>query len=338
MNRLGEALLGEVQGPPIRSLFVFSANPATSTTSAGKVAQGMRRDDLFTVVHELFMTDTADLADLVLPATSQLEHTDLHKAYGGTFLAYNAPAIAPLGESRSTWEVMGLLARTMGFTESWLHQPADEVIEEVLGATAAGDPHFAGVTLERLKKEGHVALAVPSAPPFAGGVFPTPSGKVELYSETLARQGHDPLPGRFRQEIDDGAVNGQTRFAPHEALCLITGAAHHFTSSSFASQASLLQSEGPPFVEVHPSDAQARGIRMGDLVVLANGRGECRLRAVVTDGVRPGVVVSPKGRWAKHSGGTNVNWLTTDTLADLAGQSSYHSTRVWLWRAAGGDS
>jgi anaerobic selenocysteine-containing dehydrogenase len=336
MNRLGAALLGEVQGPPIRSLFVFCANPATSTTAAGKIAQGLRRDDLFTVVHDLFLTDTAHLADLVLPATSQLEHVDLHKAYGTTILTYNAPAIAPLGQSKSNWEVMGLLAEVMGFSESWLYQSADEVIDEVLTATAEGDLHFHGVTLERLKKEGHVALAVPSDPPFAGGRFPTPSGKVELYSETLARQGHDPLPGRFRTQVDDGAIDGQPGFLPEEALSLVTGAAHHFTSSSFASQASRLEAEGPPFVEIHPTDAQARGIAAGDLVILVNGRGECRLRAVITDGVRPGVVVSPKGRWGKLSGGTNVNWLTTDTLADLAGQSSYHSTQVWLRRDTGG--
>src|SRR5262249_45006092 len=131
MNRLGAALLGEVKDPPIRSLFVFGANPATSTTAAGKIAQGLRRDDLFTVVHDLFLTDTAELADLVLPATSQLEHTDLHKAYGTTLLTYNAQAIAPLGESKNTWEVIGLLARAMGLSEPWLHQSAEEVIEEV---------------------------------------------------------------------------------------------------------------------------------------------------------------------------------------------------------------
>ena len=117
MNRLGAALLGEVRDPPIRSLFVFGANPATSAPNAGKIVEGLKREDLFTVVHELFMTDTADYADIVLPATSQLEQTDLHKAYGHTFLTYNAPVIAPLGECKSNWEVMGLLAQAMGFTE-----------------------------------------------------------------------------------------------------------------------------------------------------------------------------------------------------------------------------
>src|SRR5207248_2909519 len=154
MNRLGAALLGEVSNPPIQSLFVFGANPATSSPNAGRIVAGLRRDDLFTIVHELFLTDTAEYADLVLPATSQLEQTDLHKAYGHTFLTYNRPAIAPLGECKSNWEVMGLLAKAMGFTEPWLHQTADEVIDEVVTATARHNPFLRGVTPERLRDGG----------------------------------------------------------------------------------------------------------------------------------------------------------------------------------------
>ncbi len=329
MNRLGAALLGEVQDPPVRSLFVFGANPATSAPNAGAVAEGMKREDLFTVVHELFLTDTAELADIVLPATSQLEQTDLHKAYGTTLLTYNAPAIAPLGECKSNWEVMGLLASALGFDEPWLHQSADEVIEEVLAATAADNPALRGITLGRLKAEGTVPLNLPSATPFADGRFPTPSGKVELYSQALASLGLDPLPGGAFNGDDDGGCAG-----PAEgSLRLITAASHHFVSSSLASQAGLLEGEGPPFVEVHPADAAARGVRDGDAVVVENGRGWCRLRAVVTDAVRPGVLVSPKGRWAKLSGGRTVNWTTSDALADLAGQSTFHSNRVWLRKA-----
>jgi anaerobic selenocysteine-containing dehydrogenase len=259
----------------------------------------MRRDDLFTVVHELFLTDTADLADLVLPATSQLEQTDLHKAYGHTRLSYNAPAIAPLGECKSNWEVMGLLAGALGLGEPWLHQSPDEVIAEVLSATAASNPHFRGITLGRLKAEGSVPLNLGSATPFAGGRFPTPSGKVELYARALADLGADPLPGRFAGGEDDGGVPaGAPEWPMGESLWLLTGASHHFVSSSLASQAGLLERAGEPFVEIHPEDAAARGIADGEAVVVANGRGECRLRAVLTDAVRPGVVVSPKGRWA----------------------------------------
>jgi anaerobic selenocysteine-containing dehydrogenase len=326
MNRLGAALLGEAQGPPIRSLFVFGANPATSSPNAGAIVEGMRREALFTVVHELFLSDTAELADIVLPATSQLEQTDLHKAYGTTLLTYNAPAIAPLGECKSNWELMGLLATAMGFDEPWLHQSADAVIAEVLAATAADNPALRGITLERLKAEGSVSLDLPSATPFADGRFPTPSGKVELYSKALASTGIDPLPGGPARGDDDGGAAGTAE----EALSLITAASHHFVSSSLASQAGLLEGEGPPFVEVHPADAAARGVRDGDEVIVENGRGWCRLRAVVTDAVRPGVLVSPKGRWSKLSGGRGVNWTTSDALADLAGQSTFHSNCVWL--------
>jgi anaerobic selenocysteine-containing dehydrogenase len=330
MNRLGAALLGEATNPPIQSLFVFGANPATSSPNAGRIVEGLRRDDLFTVVHELFVTDTADYADIVLPATSQLEQTDLHKAYGHTLLTYNWPAIAPLGECKSNWEVMGLLARAMGFTEPWLHQSPDEVIAEVLYATAAHNPVLLGITLEQLQANGAVPLAIAPTVPFADGRFPTPSGKVELYSQTLADQGAEPLPGSFEERGDDGGAGGRRDLAG--ALDLLTGASHHFVSSSLASQAGLLHSAGTPFVEIHPSDAAARGIQASDMVIVENGRGWCRLRAVVSDAVRPGVVVSPKGRWAKLSGGRNVNWTTSDALADLAGQSTFHSNRVWVRR------
>ncbi len=326
MNRLGAALTGEVSDPPIRSLFVFGANPAASSPNAGLIRRGLERDDLFTVVHELFLTDTADYADLVLPAPSQLEQTDLHKAYGHTLLTYNRPAIAPLGECKSTWEVMGLLADALGFREPWLHQGPDEVIDEVLTATARTHPQLRGITLEQLKADGAVPLGIDGPVPFADRRFPTPSGKVELYSQRLADQGYDPLPGRFDEAGDDGCRFGD----PADALALVTAAAHHFVSSSLASQPGLLRGEGEPFVEIHPDDAAARGIRHGDTVVVENGRGSFTGRAVVTDAVRPGVACSPKGRWGKLSGGRNANWTTSDALADLAGQSTFHSNRVWV--------
>jgi anaerobic selenocysteine-containing dehydrogenase len=334
MNRLGAALLGEVSHPPIRSLFVFGANPAASSPNAGRIAEGLRRDDLFTVVHELFLTDTADYADLVLPATSQLEQIDLHKAYGQTFLTYNRQAIAPLGECKSNWELMGLLARALGFSESWLHQTPDEVIEEVLSATAVHNPALRGITMERLKADGAIPLVIDEPTPFASHVFPTPSGKVELFSQTLADEGIEPLPGGSTAQPDDGGATQQgVPNDPASSLDLLTGAAHHFVSSSLANQPGLLRGEGEPFLEIHPVDAALRGIGHGESVIVENGRGWCRLRAIVTDGVRPGVVVSPKGRWCKLSGGRNVNWTTSDALADLAGQSTFHSNRVWLRRA-----
>jgi anaerobic selenocysteine-containing dehydrogenase len=326
MNRLGAALLGEVDDPPIKSLFVYGSNPAAIAPNAGQVVEGMKREDLFTVVHELFMTDTADLADIVLPATSQLEHTDLHKPYGHTNLAYNTQAIPPLGESKSNWDVMRLLAAEMGFDEPWLQQEADEVIAEVLAATAVTNPALQDITLERLKTEHTIPLNVASVP-FADGHFPTPSGKVELYSRTMADLGMEPLPG-YTAAVDERPRNG--RFAPELALNLISGAAHHFVTSSFANQPNLLKREGDPFVEIHPDDAKARKIEDGDKVLVENGRGWCELRAVVTDAVRPGVVASPKGRWSKLDGGRNINWTTSDALGDMAGQSTFHTNSVWI--------
>jgi len=328
MNRLGAALLGEVKDPPIQSLFVFGANPAAVNPHAGKVVAGLQREDLFTVVHELFMTDTADYADIVLPATSQLEQTDLHKAYGHTWLTYNRPAIPPLVEAKSNWAVMRLLAAEMGFDDAWLHQDADEVIAEVLAATARDNPHFSGITLDRLQQEHTIPLRIAAEVPFAGGHFPTPSGRVELYSQTMAGMGLDPLPGWAGYHDDGGDMNG--RFVPEEALNLVSGAAHHFVTSSLANQEALRQREGQPFVEIHPLDAEQRAIADGDMVFVENGRGWCQLLARVTTAVRPGVVAAPKGHWARHHDGRNINWTTSDALGDMAGQSTFHSNRVWI--------
>jgi anaerobic selenocysteine-containing dehydrogenase len=326
MNRLGAALTGEASDPPIASLYVFCANPVVSTPNTGKIIEGMMRDDLFTVVHDLFLTDTARYADIVLPATSQLEQTDLHKAYGHRNLQYNAPAIAPLGEAKSNWDVMRLLAAAMGYDEPWLRQTADEAIAEVLDATRATNPLREGITLERLQAEGTAPLAIPPERdvPFSDGRFPTPSGKVELRCDALAEVGLDPLPeyappAEFATRADD-----DTR------LTLITAAAHHFVSSSFANVPSLLTKEGTvPWIEMHPDDASRRGITNGAMVVVSNARGACHLRAVVTEQVPPGVVAAPKGRWQSLSiDGHNVNWTTSDALADLAGQSTFHSNLV----------
>jgi anaerobic selenocysteine-containing dehydrogenase len=326
MNRLGVALTGEVSGPPIMSLYVFCANPAVSTPNTGRIVEGMQRDDLFTVVHDLFLTDTARYADIVLPATSQLEQTDLHKAYGHRNLQYNEAAIAPLGEAKSNWEVMRLLAVAMGYDEPWLHQSAEEAIAEVLDATRATNPLLDDITLERLKAEGTVPLTIPPERdvPFADGHFPTPSGKMELRCDALAALGLDPLPEYIVPDEFANRPEGDTR------LTLITAAAHHFTTSSLANLPSLLAKEGAiPWIEIHPEDARRRGIVHDAMVVVANARGECRLRAVISESVSPGVVVAPKGRWQSRSvDGHNVNWTTSDALADLSGQSTFHSNLV----------
>lgn len=329
MNRLGAALTGEASDPPIQSLFVYCGNPVTSSPNASLTIRGLLRPDLFTVVHDLYMTDTAEYADIVLPATSQLEQVDLNKSYGHRNLQYNTPAIAPLGEAKSNWDVTRLLATAMGYDEPWLHQDAEEVIAEVLDATRATNPLLDGITLDRLKTEGTVPLAFTptNEVPFADLRFPTPSGKVELRCDSLtARYGIDPLPDYIAPAEFAGA---DATSADGPRLTLISGAPHHFDCSSLGNQPSLRLKQGTPYIEINPTDAEACGVTDGAEVVVASARGSCRLRAVVTGDVSPGVAVTPKGQWGKHSpDGRNVNWLTSDALGDIAGQSTFHSTLV----------
>jgi anaerobic selenocysteine-containing dehydrogenase len=335
MNRLGAALTGEVTDPPVMSLYVFAANPAGATPNTSLILEGLRRDDLFTVVQEQFMTDTARYADIVLPATTQLEQVDLHKPYGQRHLQYNHAAIAPLGEAKSNWDVMRLLATGMGYDEPWLHQEAEDVLREIVDASRPHNLTLTGITLERLQAEGTVpySFSPERDVPFADGRFSTPSGKVELRCEAMAALGLDPLP-TYEPPAEFAAG-----LAPDDAgqtpLTLLTGAAHHFVTTSMANQPDLLAKEGTPFIELNPADAAARGVSHGEDVVVSNPRGWCTLRAVVTDDVPPGVAVSPKGRWASLSpDGRNVNWLTSDAIADLAGQSTFHSNLVHVRPAA----
>lgn len=327
-NRLGAALTGEVNDPPIKSLYVFAANPVAGNPNASRVIEGLRREDLFTVVHEQFMTDTAALADIVLPATTQLEQVDLHKPYGHRHLQYNHAAIAPLGEAKSNWEVTRLLAAGMGYDEPWLQQEPEEVLDEIIEASRADNPALEGISLERLQRDGTASYAFPGGDvPFADGHFPTPSGKFELRCEAMAEVGLDPVPDYVPPaEFVAGLAHDE---AGHPPLVLISAASHHFVSTTMANQPRLVAKEGAPFIEINPADADPRGVVDGEDVIVSNGRGWCRLRAVVTEDVLPGVAVSPKGRWRSLSpDGRNVNWLTSDAIADLAGQSTYHSNLV----------
>jgi anaerobic selenocysteine-containing dehydrogenase len=336
MNRLGALLTGEAD-PPVYSLFVYNANPVASSPNAGKIVEGMLRDDLFTVVHELFETDTARYADMILPATSQLEQVDVHKPYGHLSLQYNAQAIAPLGESRSNWDVMRALAAAMGFDEPWLHDDAEAVIREILEATAARNPLLADMTLERLQAEGSLPIPIPvdKQVPFADGVFHTPSGKVELYSARAAEKGYDPVPG-WEPEVEAGTPRGEplpeaSAIAADERLPLLCPAAHHFVSSSFGNLESMRSKERTPRLRIHPADAEARGIRSGQLVRISNERGWCRLVAEVTEDVRQGVLATPTVWWPRFSpDGRNVNWTTSDRLADLNGGSTFYTNLVSL--------
>ena len=328
MNRLGSILTGEAN-PPIASLFVYNANPVASSPNAGKIVEGLMRADLFTVVHELFETDTARYADILLPATSQLEHVDLHKPYGHLSLQYNMPAIAPLGEAKSNWDIMRALAASMGFDDAWLKEDANEVIRSVLEATAQSNPLLAGITLERLQVEGSIPLTIPAEQqvPFANGIFHTPSGKVEFYSEQAAAKGYDPVPC-WEPEVESGVEESAQHLA-YSRLPLLCPAAHHFVSSTFGNQERMIAREGAPMLRIHPQDAESRGIHHGQLVRVSNERGECYLVADVTGDVRPGVLATTTVWWPKFSPDKrNVNWTTSDRLADFNGGSTFYTNMV----------
>ncbi len=335
MNRLGAILTGEAN-PPIYSLYIYNANPAASAPNAGKIAEGLQRDDLFIVVHDLFVTETARYADIILPATSQLEHVDLHKPYGHLSLQYNTPAIEPRGEARSNWDVMRLLAASMGFHESWLHEDADTVIRGILKATAQTNPLLTDITLERLQAEGTVPLPIPDAErvPFARGLFHTPSGKVEFYSAQAAANGYDPVPN-WVPEVE--SHRGKDGHVPVDGrLSLVCPAAHHFLSSTFGNQELLRNKEHAPTLRIHPQDAHERGITHGKMVRVWNERGSCLLRASLTEDIHPGVLATTTVWWPEYSPGQhNINWTTSDRLADFAGGSTFYTNLVYAEAYAG---
>ena len=331
MSQLGDALTGRLDGPPIRALYVYNSNPAAVAPEQAKVLEGLRRDDLFTVVHEQFMTDTCDYADIILPATTQLEHFDLHKAYGHLYLTLNEPAIAPLHESKANSEVFRLLAARMNFKEVCFTDSDEEIARQAIDVD---HPSLQGITLERLRERGWLRLNVPETfAPFAEGNFPTRSGKCELYSETLAAQGLPALPEFIPpRESRQSAPTLAQRFP----LALVSPAAHAFLNSSFANLAKQLRQEKRPFVEIHPADAEARGIADGDRVRAFNERGACELSAVVTTRARAGVVVSPSVWWNKLSPDQkNINQLTSQQLTDMGGGATFYDVLIEIERIGG---
>lgn len=325
MNRIGAALTGEVSDPPIRSLFVFCANPMISAPNTSLIQKGLLRDDLFTVVHDLYLTETARYADIVLPATTQLEHTDLHRGYGHTLLAYNQQAIPPRGEARCNWTLMRDLAAAMGFDEEWLHQSPDEAIDEVLRATVRQNKRLEGITLLSLRGCSGVAYADPDEVPFEDLCFPTASNRIELMSKTFAEHCGDPLPA-WEPLPEETPPAGEGSGA---GLNLLSPAAHHFLNSSLANLPSLAAKERDARVLLNPLDASARDLKDGTLVEIHNRRGTCKLRLEVSGAVKPGVAVSFKGFPNQRNHGT-VNRTTSDQLADVAGQSTFHSNQVWV--------
>lgn len=302
MVRLGEALT-TLDSPPVKALVVYNSNPAAVCPDQQRVLEGLRREDLFTAVIDHFVTDTARFADLVLPATTFLEHTDLYFAYGHYYLQLARPAVPPPGECRSNVEIFRELARRMGFDDACFGDSEDDMIRQAL---ATASPYFEGITLERLERERFVRLNVPE--------LPMADAKPNLDGAPLGYE--PPRESRLGAEAD-----------PRFPLELVSSKAHDGLNSSFSM---LVRVDAETSVlEIHPEDAAARGIRDGMEVEVFNGRGSVRLRARVGPYVRPGVVRAPATRALRRApGGVNVNALISDRLTDIGGGPCFYNCLV----------
>jgi anaerobic selenocysteine-containing dehydrogenase len=366
MVQLGSVLNSTTMVPPIQALFVYGSNPAAVCPDHNEVIRGLKRPDLFTVVHEQFFTDTTDYADIVLPATTFFEHKDLQAAYGHYYLQVSNQAMDPVGECRSNVEMFRALAERMGFEEECFRETVDSMIDRAL---ASPNPRLQGITRDRLEREYHIrlnferenssrALQSPSAAkavldnkpsiaavnrcatqnqepflPFAQGNFPTPSGKAEFYSEALKRQGLDPV---VAFTPPDESRNGSGSKAAGFPLELLARKPDNHLNTSFANLPSVREME--PWIgdlEMHPNDAEARGVRNGDRIRAFNPRGEIVLQARVDGSVPPGVVAA-RLDWARFSSdGRNINVLTSEKLTDMGNAATFYSVcvEVELFRA-----
>jgi len=314
MSTIGDDLNREASadfGPKVQAVIVYNSNPVAVAPESRKVVQGFAREDLFTVVLEHFLTDTADHADYVLPATTQLEHWDVHGSYGHTYAVINEPAIAPLGQSRPNTAIFRALAARMGFTEPCF---ADD--DETL---ARGAYRSESVDFEQLRRQGWVKLPIADAP-FAEGGFPTPSGRAQADPAGLGLPDHVP---------NYESVASTPALAKRFPLAMISPPARHFLNSTFVNVKSLRAIEGEPLLEIHPQDAAPRGVVTGALVAVFNDRGRYVCKAEVSERARPGVVVG-LGVWWRKFGvqGTNVNELTHQRLTDIGRAPTFYDCLV----------
>jgi anaerobic selenocysteine-containing dehydrogenase len=325
MSTIGRDLLAA--DPPIEALIVYNSNPVAVAPQSRDVAQGFARDDLFTVVFEHFMTDTADYADYVLPATTQLEHVDVVKSYGHLYMMANNQAIEPLGEALPNTEIFRRLAAAMGFDDPCFAETDEQLAAQAfarVGVTSNYDWQVAS-------REGWQRVAVPTHyAPFASGGFPTASGRCEFYSKALAGLGVDPLPAYVPP--NEGPVS-RPDLAQRYPLAMISPPARNFLNSTFVNVQSLRATEGEPQLDIHPHDAAARGISDGASVRVFNDRGELTLRARVTDRARPGLVVALSIWWKKLAAdGKNANELTSQALTDIGRAPTFYDCLVEVER------
>jgi anaerobic selenocysteine-containing dehydrogenase len=324
MSDIGHALnnTGPYAGQaPVDALIVYNSNPVAVAPDSSAVACGFAREDLFTVVLEHFQTDTADYADYVLPATTQLEHVDVHRSYGHLYVMANNPAIDPVGDSLPNTEIFRRLAARLGFDDACFQESDDQIAAQ---AFDWNHPRLAGASWEQIKRDGWFKLNTGGDAPYANGGFHTPSGKLEFWSESLKQQGHDPLPDYLPPHED---IHGQ--LASRYPLALISPPARNFLNSTFVNVDSLRATEGTPHLDLHPRDAAARNITNGATVRIFNDRGSFQATARVTERARPGVPVALSIWWKKLSpDGKNVNEVTGQALTDLGGGATFYDCLV----------
>jgi anaerobic selenocysteine-containing dehydrogenase len=328
MVKLGDALTlpdAGVGGPPVKALVVYNSNPAAVAPELGRVREGLRRDDLFTVVLEHFRTDTADYADWLLPATTQLEHWDVHTSYGHLYVTLNRPSIEPVGESLPNSEIFRRIAARMGLHDAELRDSDIDLIHQALDSP---NPALAAVSFDELLDRGWVRLHVPTPfLPYAEPAgFNTPSGKIQILAPELARMGLDPLPG-YTPPAESASADPER--AARFPLMLLSPPEHPFMNSTFVNIPALAKAAGPAKLLLHPNEAAVRGISDGDRVRSWNDRGDFFARAVVTDDVRPGVAVSYGVRWAALSEeGRTVNDTTSQGVTDMGGGAVFYDNAV----------
>lgn len=330
MSQLADALNADDLAPPIKALIVYNSNPAAVCPDQSRVIRGLKRDDLFTVVLEQFPTDTVDYADIVLPATTQLEHWDVHTSYGHLHVQINEPAIEPLGEALPNTEIFRMLAREMNL-EPEIYEATDiELIKEALEPSTCGFNSasvMSGITFENLRKAGFLRLDLPKDfAPFASGKFPTPSGKCEFFSSSMKNLGMDPLPSYVPCHEDPQSKPELAAFYPIQLLSPPDPA---FLNSSFANLEWQKQDAGRPTLFISPKDASSRGITEESMVRIFNNRGEFLAHPIITDGVKPGVAVAQGLWWSKDvSGNANANATTSSALTDIGGGATFFDNLV----------
>nr|WP_238333132.1 molybdopterin dinucleotide binding domain-containing protein [Brevibacillus laterosporus] len=310
--QLGSALLQCEK--PVKALYVYNSNPALVTPDANKVTEGLMREDLFTIVHEQHMTETCRYADIILPATTTLEHVDIHTSYWHLYVQVNEPSIEPLGEAKPNTETFRLLAKAMGYTEDCFRDSDEDLIRQALDSP---HPFLKGITYETLKEKKYQKISFEGEHffPFQQG-FLTPSKKIEALAPQMKELGLEPL-------VNYTPLEQKEENPGQYPLHFLTVKSKHFLNSSFGNVETLKKREKEPVLYMNPQDALSRGIEEGDQVKVYNDRGEIVLPAKISEKVGVGVLITPINLWKK-----NVNVTTSEALTDLGGGATYYTNFV----------